>query len=211
MTGAIAFVLALPALVDSAHERATGLRTPPSSLRRAVHVPVQFAPTTRPVRAERLVAAHPTRRPATQPAVVRTTAHPDAILAPRGRPHEASTGRTASPPPPPAAPAQTEPETRELASAPPPAAAPTPAPASPAPAIPEPSSDKVKGKGRGKAKGHDKTNAESTPETTVPQAGTTAAPPASPAPAEPEDVPAAAEPQDHGQGHGKDKQHGHTD
>jgi hypothetical protein len=188
MTGAIAFVLAMPALFESARDVGQGLTAPPSSLRRSVHAPA-LAAARPPARAERLAAAHSVRQPASRPAVVRATAAPGAVPAPRSRPHPAGAGRSA--------PARPEPETRELAATTPEPSAQPPASSSPSP----PTSEATAGKRKGKAKGHDKDTRGDRADTASPEVGPTEEPPAPPPAAETQDDDGGA-PNEHGQGKG---------
>jgi hypothetical protein len=151
MTGAIAAVLALPALFDSPRDEGRELTAPPSSLQRSVRVPALPAPA-RPVRAERLVTALSVSRSAVRPTIVRHEPSRSVVRAPRSNPRPATAG-----PPAPKAP---EPESREIASTTPEPEAQPPAQTPSAPACSEPVSgkDKSKGKGKGKARGRNKDN-----------------------------------------------------
>src|SRR6266540_5379097 len=194
MTGAIAFVLAMPALFESARDAGHGLTAPPSSLRRSVHAPA-LAAARPPARAARLAPSHSVRQPASRPAVA--TAAPGAVPAPRSRPRPAGAGRSA--------PARPEPETRELAATTPEPSAQPPAQASSSPS--PTTTEATPGKGKGKAKGHDKDKRGDRADTASPEVRPTEEPPAPPPAAETHDDGGA--PNDHGQGKGH--AYGHDD
>jgi hypothetical protein len=189
MTGAIAFVLAMPALFESARDAGRGLTAPPSSLRRSVQAPALTAPT-------RPAGVHSIRRPVTRPVVVRTTAR--AVRARRSRPHPPGADNTAPPSPRP------EPETRELASTPPEPSAQPPvhisSPSAPTTAQAGP------GKGKGKAKGHDKEKGGDKADTASSESGPVVAPTPPPPAMETQDD--AVPPKEHGQGKGHAYGHG---
>src|SRR6266545_1939771 len=73
MTGAIASVVAMSALLNTPRDDGYALTTPPSSLQRSVRVPALAAPP-RPVRAERLVTALSVQTPVARPVVVKPAA-----------------------------------------------------------------------------------------------------------------------------------------
>jgi hypothetical protein len=192
MTGAIATALGLPAAFDGAEDGVHGLNAPPSSLQRTVRVPAVIA-RERPVRAERLAAAHPSRPAAAAPRLARQLQHHPAVRHPPSTPHPAAQPET---------PATPQPETRELTST-------TPVVAQPAPSTPPKSDDgrgkkgKSHGKPKGKAKGHEpEAPAAAAP---APSTGDSAAPPGQ----------SEGDQDAHEQGHGhdkdkdKDKGHGH--
>src|SRR5207302_3523475 len=149
MTGAIASVVAMSALLNTPRDDGYALTAPPSSLQRSVRVPALAAPP-RPARAERLAIAPSVRTPVVAASgVVRHKASRGTIPVPRPTLKPASAGRTTLKPPPPA------PEPRQLASDTPPSPVPPPA-QTPSPQ-PQAGGNSNEGKGKhGKAKGHDK-------------------------------------------------------
>jgi hypothetical protein len=146
LTGAIATVVAMSALVDGPREPARPIAAPLSSVQRSVRLTARIVPRHRP-RAARLVTTHSTdgaRRPAA--ATHRLVVARPQRGAPRPRPRElaavpATTAAPALPPP--------------VAPAPPPAPAEASTPADPAPPVPD-TSDGPGRHGRGHAYGHDK-------------------------------------------------------
>src|SRR6266542_4535584 len=142
MTGAIAAVVAMSALLNTPRDDGYALTAPPSSFQRSVRVPALAAPP-RPARAERLVSALSVHTPVARPVVVRPAVPGTSVRVPRTKPKPPSAGRSAPEQP------QPEPTTRELAAA-------TPAPEVEPPAeapSPQPPTEASKGKGKGKAKG----------------------------------------------------------
>jgi len=196
MTGAIAAVVAMSALLNTPRDDGYALTAPPSSLQRSVRVPALAAPP-RPARAERFVTALSGHTPVDRPVVVRPAATRSSVRLPRSKPKPASAGRSAPKQP------QPEPATRELAATTPPAAVEPPAQA-PSPQPPT-ESTKGKGKAKGRAKGHDRDRgsdaARAAPAAISGQAA--------PSPASDTEPPDQAEPeQDHGHGNGHGNGHG---
>jgi len=195
MTGAIASVVAMSALLNTPRDDGYALTTPPSSLQRSVRVPALAAPP-RPVRAERLVTALSVQTPVARPVVVKPATTRGAVRSPRSNPKPVPTG--------PAAPEQPEPPTRELAATTPP---PEVQPAAQAPS-PQASTgskpSKGKGKSKGSGKGKDKDQGSDAGQTAPAAAPVQAAPPPASDTA-PQDQ---AEPaQDHGHGNGQGNGH----
>jgi len=192
MTGAIAAVVAMSAVLNTPRDDSYPLTAPPSSLQRSVRVPAPAAPP-RPAHAERLVIAHSVHRSVARPVVVRSVPIRGVVRAPRPGPKPASAG--------PATPAPSPPEPRELAStAPPPEVKPPAAAPSPQP----PAGNDSKGKAKGKAKGHDKgheSDAEQSPAQAPPVEA--AQPPASTSGSQ--DESGSEQDHGHGNGHGHDK------
>jgi len=195
MTGAIASVVAMSALLNTPRDDGYALTTPPSSLQRSVRVPALAAPP-RPVRAERLVTALSVQTPVARPVVVKPATTRGAVRSPRSNPNPVPTG--------PAAPEQPEPPTRELAATTPP---PEVQPAAQAPS-PQASTgskpSKGKGKSKGSGKGKDKDQGSDAGQT-APAAAPVQAPPPPASDTAPQDQ---AEPaQDHGHGNGQGNGH----
>jgi len=146
MTGAIAFALAMPAVLGtSAQDAVRSLTSPPSSLQRSVHVVASALP--RPLRAGRLEPTHSITRAVPAETVPTFGRHPDStgertlVPKPAARP-----GPRPTPQPVPAT------DTRTLAGA---------SPAAPV-AQPTPSTAKS-GHGKGKGKGRDKSKVRDRP------------------------------------------------
>src|SRR6266511_2230631 len=198
MTGAIASVVAMSALLNTPRDDGYALTTPPSSLQRSVRVPALAAPP-RPVRAERLVTALSVQTPVARPVVVKPATTRGAVRSPRSNPKPVPTG--------PAAPEQPEPPTRELAATTPPPEV-QPAAQAPSPQAStgsKPSKGKGKGKSKGSGKGKDKDQGSDAGQT-APAAAPVQAPPPPASDTAPQDQ---AEPaQDHGHGNGQGNGHG---
>jgi hypothetical protein len=128
MTGAVAFVVAMPALFGPEPDATRPLTAPPSSLRRSVHETAQEAPTPQAIGqppGAQTIANRSSPR-ARRPQVRRVAAD----RTPIGRLRPASEGRTKSHPAPAPKPVPSparETETRQLAATTPPATAPQPA------------------------------------------------------------------------------------
>jgi hypothetical protein len=128
MTGAVAFVVAMPALFGPEPDATRPLTAPPSSLRRSVHETAQQAPARQAIEqppGAQTIANRSSPR-ARRPQVRRVAAD----RTPIGRLRPASEGRTKSHPAPAPKPVPSparETETRQLAATTPPATAPQPA------------------------------------------------------------------------------------
>ncbi len=146
LTGAIATVVGMSALVDTPREPARPVAAPLSSVQRSVHLTAHSVPHHRR-RASQLMTT-PTTYRAPRPVVVTHTlivVRPHrAAPRPRARQLAAVPAPVAAPTPQPAP-----------AAAPPPAPAQAPAAADPAPVVPD-TSDGPGRHGRGHAYGHDK-------------------------------------------------------
>lgn len=142
LTGAIATVVGMSALVDTPPEPARPIAAPLPTVQRSVRLTARIVPRHRR-HAARLVTTRPTYAPARRPAVTHSliVARPQRA-APRPQPRQlAAVPAPAAAPAPPPAPA--------------PATVEAPAPADPAPAVPD-TSDGPGRHGRGHAYGHDK-------------------------------------------------------
>ncbi len=199
MTGAIAFVLAMPAFVGVANDVGRSLTAPPSFLQRPVNVVASAL--SRPEPAASLNGMH-RAQPTIPPAGVRPgSSQPGGTLA--SSRHSTTAGHSKpdpkpGPAPPKPAPAPPKPaptpDTRDLAGS---GAAVT---SPPTPTQPAASSDEdTRGKGKGKAKGRDKDKGR------APKAEQPPAPATTPLP--PVEAPAAQEESQHDQD--KDKGKGH--
>jgi hypothetical protein len=129
MTGAVAFVVAMPALFGPEPDASAPVAAPPSSLRRSVHVTAQRAQARRAVERPPGAQMIPNR---SRPRTVHPGSGVTASRSPIGRLRPASAGRseehpatTPAPTPVPEPPPATE--TRQLAATTPPATAPEPA------------------------------------------------------------------------------------
>lgn len=142
LTGAIATVVGMSALVDTPPEPARPVAAPLPTVQRSVRLTARIVPRHRR-HAARLVTTRPTYSPARRPAVTHSliVARPQRA-APRPQPRQlAAVPAPAAAPAPPPAPA--------------PATVEAPAPADPAPVVPD-TSDGPGRHGRGHAYGHDK-------------------------------------------------------
>jgi hypothetical protein len=217
MTGAVAFAVALPALVGPTLDPGRPLTAPPSSLRRSVPVTPHKAAATRPA-PERLVSAHPIAKSTADTALARFVSaprpnlgelQPASVGKPQGRPAPAPTpAPTPAPEPQPTPPPETD--TRELASATP--AAPAPPPAAPPPGAGSEGDREGKGHWKDSDKGHDhdRWQSEDEDDNDEQESGDSCDPPVAPdvVTATPT-TPAVELPEDgnhdHGKGHWKDR------
>jgi hypothetical protein len=225
MTGAVAFAVAMPALVGPGLDPSRPLTAPPSLLRRSVPVTPHKAAATRPA-VERLVGAHPVAKSAADTALASVvsaprpnlgTLQPASVGKPQGRPAPApaptpTPAPTPAPEPQPTPPPETD--IRELASTTP--AAPPPPPTAPPPDASSDDDRKGKGHWKDKEKGHDHDRWQSEDEedddddNDEQESGHSCDPPAVPVvvPATPT-IPAVELPEDgdhdHGKGHWKDR------
>jgi hypothetical protein len=184
MTGAIAFTLAMPALLATARDGVRSPTAPPSSLQRSVHL-VASAPL-RPVHAGRLEDRRSIVR--ALPAAVAPAS--GQASNPERKPRTAP--RPAPRPSPPPAPAT---ETRTLANET--SAAPVPEPAA---AVSQPPNLACKGKGKAKGSGKEKQTGKPTDlvQQAAPAATTTPPPPPPP-----DESPQPEDEKDHGNGKAK--------
>jgi hypothetical protein len=208
MTGAVAFAVAMPALIGVEREPGgRALTAPPSSLRRSVPMvaAAPAAPLRRPgsVQLVDVQSVSSTARVAVaRPGSTRTA--PSAQLQPAGAGRSTGVPRPAPAPAPQPAPTPPATETRTLASTPPPVAEPAPADDE---SVEDEVQDEDNGK-KGRGKDHDKQrgNANQSEEQCPPEALAVVPRAASP---EPSGDQGDDRGEGHGNGKGSDKERGH--